>query len=99
MHPEEFRRHAHALVDWMADYMENVAGCDRAGASDDGLAGTDDRSVTGVYRSHSGHRIDGHAGCTTFGPGARCDTRRLSLSIGRCAPDRLCLGRGTLIGQ
>jgi aromatic-L-amino-acid/L-tryptophan decarboxylase len=25
MHPQEFRRHAHALVDWMADYMENVA--------------------------------------------------------------------------
>ena len=25
MHPEEFRRHAHTLVDWMADYMENVA--------------------------------------------------------------------------
>ena len=24
MHPEEFRRHAHKLVDWMADYMENV---------------------------------------------------------------------------
>jgi aromatic-L-amino-acid decarboxylase len=24
MHPEEFRRHAHTLVDWMADYMENV---------------------------------------------------------------------------
>src|SRR5918994_4191812 len=24
MHPEEFRRHAHELVDWMADYMENV---------------------------------------------------------------------------
>jgi aromatic-L-amino-acid/L-tryptophan decarboxylase len=24
MHPEEFRRHAHMLVDWMADYMENV---------------------------------------------------------------------------
>ena len=25
MHPEEFRRHAHTLVDWMADYMKNVA--------------------------------------------------------------------------
>ncbi len=24
MHPEEFRRHAHTLVDWMADYMEHV---------------------------------------------------------------------------
>ena len=24
MHPEEFRRHAHTLVDWMADYMKNV---------------------------------------------------------------------------
>jgi aromatic-L-amino-acid/L-tryptophan decarboxylase len=24
MHPEEFRRHAHTLVDWMADYMQNV---------------------------------------------------------------------------
>jgi aromatic-L-amino-acid decarboxylase len=24
MTPEEFRRHAHRLVDWMADYMENV---------------------------------------------------------------------------
>lgn len=24
MHPEEFRRHAHQLVDWMADYFRNV---------------------------------------------------------------------------
>jgi aromatic-L-amino-acid/L-tryptophan decarboxylase len=24
MHSDEFRRHAHRLVDWMADYMENV---------------------------------------------------------------------------
>ena len=24
MHPEEFRRHAHELVDWMADYMSDV---------------------------------------------------------------------------
>jgi aromatic-L-amino-acid/L-tryptophan decarboxylase len=24
MNPEEFRRHAHMLVDWMADYIENV---------------------------------------------------------------------------
>ena len=24
MHPEEFRRHAHELVDWMADYMDGV---------------------------------------------------------------------------
>jgi aromatic-L-amino-acid/L-tryptophan decarboxylase len=24
MHPEEFRRHAHTLVDWMSDYMQNV---------------------------------------------------------------------------
>lgn len=24
MNPDEFRRHAHELVDWMADYMENV---------------------------------------------------------------------------
>jgi aromatic-L-amino-acid decarboxylase len=24
MHPDDFRRHAHTLVDWMADYMENV---------------------------------------------------------------------------
>jgi aromatic-L-amino-acid/L-tryptophan decarboxylase len=24
MHPEEFRRHAHELVDWMADYMARV---------------------------------------------------------------------------
>jgi aromatic-L-amino-acid/L-tryptophan decarboxylase len=25
MHPDEFRRHAHQLVDWMADYFEHVA--------------------------------------------------------------------------
>ncbi len=25
MHPEEFRRHGHALVDWMADYLGGVA--------------------------------------------------------------------------
>jgi aromatic-L-amino-acid decarboxylase len=25
MHPDEFRRHAHALVDWMADYLRDVA--------------------------------------------------------------------------
>ena len=24
MHPDEFRRHAHALVDWMADYLRDV---------------------------------------------------------------------------
>jgi aromatic-L-amino-acid decarboxylase len=24
MHPDEFRRHAHQLVDWMADYFENA---------------------------------------------------------------------------
>jgi aromatic-L-amino-acid/L-tryptophan decarboxylase len=24
MHPDEFRRHAHQLVDWMADYMEHI---------------------------------------------------------------------------
>ena len=24
MKPDEFRKHAHALVDWMADYMEHV---------------------------------------------------------------------------
>ncbi len=24
MNPEDFRRHGHALVDWMADYMANV---------------------------------------------------------------------------
>ncbi len=24
MHPSEFRKHAHALVDWIADYLENV---------------------------------------------------------------------------
>ena len=24
MKPDEFRKHAHELVDWMADYMENV---------------------------------------------------------------------------
>jgi len=24
MNPEDFRRHAHAFVDWMADYMDNV---------------------------------------------------------------------------
>ena len=24
MHPDEFRRHAHELVDWMADYMTRV---------------------------------------------------------------------------
>jgi aromatic-L-amino-acid decarboxylase len=26
MPPEEFRRHAHAVVDWMADYLANVGG-------------------------------------------------------------------------
>jgi aromatic-L-amino-acid decarboxylase len=26
MHPDEFRRHAHELVDWMADYFRDVAG-------------------------------------------------------------------------
>jgi aromatic-L-amino-acid decarboxylase len=26
MHPDEFRRHAHELVDWMADYFERVGG-------------------------------------------------------------------------
>jgi aromatic-L-amino-acid decarboxylase len=26
MHPDEFRRHAHQLVDWMADYFRDVAG-------------------------------------------------------------------------
>src|SRR3954469_57886 len=25
MHPEEFRRHAHELVDWMADYLGRVS--------------------------------------------------------------------------
>ena len=25
MDPTEFRRHGHALVDWVADYMERVA--------------------------------------------------------------------------
>ena len=25
MHPEEFRRHGHAMVDWMADYLAGVA--------------------------------------------------------------------------
>ena len=24
MHPDEFRRHAHVLVDWMADYLRDV---------------------------------------------------------------------------
>ena len=24
MTPDEFRKHAHELVEWMADYMENV---------------------------------------------------------------------------
>ena len=24
MQPDEFRRHAHALVDWMADYLRDV---------------------------------------------------------------------------
>ena len=24
MNTEDFRRHAHELVDWMADYMDNV---------------------------------------------------------------------------
>ena len=24
MHPDEFRRHAHTLVDWMADYLRDV---------------------------------------------------------------------------
>jgi aromatic-L-amino-acid decarboxylase len=26
MHPDEFRRHAHAAVDWMADYLRDVGG-------------------------------------------------------------------------
>jgi aromatic-L-amino-acid decarboxylase len=26
MHPDEFRRHAHELVDWMADYLRDVGG-------------------------------------------------------------------------
>ena len=24
MHPEEFRRHGHQVVDWMADYLSGV---------------------------------------------------------------------------
>ncbi|HSL87400.1 MAG TPA: pyridoxal-dependent decarboxylase, partial [Bacteroidales bacterium] len=24
MTPDEFRKHAHAIVEWMADYMENI---------------------------------------------------------------------------
>jgi hypothetical protein len=24
MHPDEFRRHAHMLADWMADYLRDV---------------------------------------------------------------------------